>query len=84
MMKTFIGSCVSNPFDDIETLCNVIDGWKEITKQTFLRNCDVQDGDDLYFWWIKKLFNQYKNDFQFYKSWDIYFYVNSAIEYFYK
>jgi hypothetical protein len=77
--KSFIGSCVSNPFGCKNQLMDITDEAKEITKETFLKKCIV-------FPKIKLQMNQYPNDYEYY-SWRngrIYFFKHSAIEYFYK
>lgn len=77
MKKEYFGDCVNNPFNTLENLCLVIDNSKEITKQTFMRNCFVEDE-------IKKEMRTFPNDYTYYKNRGIYFYVWSMIEYFYK
>ena len=82
-MKEFIGSCVENPFEDVNKLSEVIDGGIEITEEEFLRVCDVGDMD-LFKEPIKISFKNYPQSFSFYKNGEIYFFENSAIEYFFK
>jgi len=76
-MKRYIGNCVDNPFGHVELLSCVIDNAKEITKETFLTTCAVE----------KETQNQMKefpSDYSYHKNGKIYFYVWSAIEYFYR
>ena len=75
--KEFIGTCVENPFGRIETLVEVVDNAIEIIKQTFFRHCFVHPE-------IAAQIRQYPYDYEFYKYRNIYFYVWSAIEHFYK
>ena len=77
MKKKYFGNCVDNPFNTPENLCLVIDNAKEITKQAFMRNCFIEKG-------IKGDMKDFPNDYTYYKNGDIYFYVWSMIEYFYK
>ncbi len=80
MKKQYIWSCVTNPFKTIDKLSCIIDNAKEITKETFFKNCDFIPIDYVE---NKKQFDLYPNDFSFYKYKTIYFYTHSAIEYFY-
>lgn len=75
--KEFLGTCVGNPFGRIETLVEIIDNAKEITKETFLKHCSVHSD-------ILKEFRTYPNDYGFYKNSNVYFYTWSAIEHFYR
>jgi homoaconitase/3-isopropylmalate dehydratase large subunit len=77
--KSFIGSCVNNPFKDVNLLMDITQDAKEISKETFLKNCAVPAN-------VKKQIEQYHWDYSFYswKKGKIYFFVHSAIEYFYK
>lgn len=75
-MRGFQGTCVGNPFDDIDILCQVIEDAREITKQTFLRRCDVYPD-------TKKEFTKWPRDYTFYKNKNVYFYTWSCIEHFY-
>jgi len=83
-VKTFIGTCVDNPFDTMGALVNVVENYaKPISKQTFLKHCLI--GAEL-----KADTARFPHDYEFYKSkiwldnpYHIYFYIHSAIEYFY-
>ena len=75
-MKPFQGTCVGNPFDDIDTLCQVVENADAIAKRTFLKHCDV-DPD------TKKEFTQWPRDYAFFKNKNVYFYTWSCIEHFY-
>jgi len=76
MTRQFIGTCVENPFGRIDTLCNIVEGAYEITKDVFLSHCYV---DELT---IEQM-EEYPNSYKFYVFEGIYFFSNSAIEYFY-
>jgi len=80
MKSQYIGSCVSNPFDDPETLENVIDSATEITRNAFLSSCDATE--DL----IQSML-EFPFDYGFYQSEHegntIYFFTHSAIEHFF-
>jgi hypothetical protein len=78
--KQYIWSCGSNPFETIEELSKIITNARQINKQTFFRNCDFIPMDYVN---NKKQFTLYPRDFKFYKNKNIYFYIHSAIEYFY-
>lgn len=75
MKKQFVCTCI-NPIWDTDKLCEIIDNAKPISRQTFLKNCCV---DEL----VKNYVKEYPQDFEFYKYKNIYFYRHSAIEYFY-
>jgi len=75
-MKQFMGTCVENPFGRIETLVEVVENAREITKQTFARHCAIHPD-------ILKQMHQFPNDYEFYKYHNTYFYTWSAIEHFY-
>ena len=77
-MKTeFIGTCVENPFGDIETLVSIVENEAiEIDRQQFLSACHVDETT------IREM-QEYPHDFEFYKSDGIYFFCHSAIEHFY-
>ena len=76
-MKEFIGTCVDNPFGRIETLEEVTENAKKISKQTFLKDAVVQPD-------ILKEMRQYPADYEFYRYKNIVFYTWSAIEHFYR
>jgi hypothetical protein len=91
--KTIFGTCVGNPFDTVERLSDVIDNAVPISKEEFLRNCDVTEGfepDHTIFGGqdLKKTMKEFPNDFEYYKGVGkdrgIYFFTHSAIEHFYK
>ena len=77
MRKQFIGTCVENPFKNVNQLINMIDNAREITKATFLKHCDV-DID------ILREMKRFPNDYMFCKNGQVYFFTWSAIEHFYK
>lgn len=81
--KQYQGSCVDNPFHNINRLQEVIDDAKEITKKTFLSHADV---DDFKIWGhqFKELLKRFPRDFVFYcyKN-KIYFFIHSGIEFFF-
>lgn len=86
MKKTFIGTCVNNPFQSFNALETVINNAIEITKRTFLRNCETEFQSDYN---INPLdMEAFPNDFSYHRSRSngeyIYFFTHSAIEYFYK
>jgi hypothetical protein len=74
--KEFQGTCVENPFRNIETLCDVVEKAIKITKRTFLQHCFIHCE-------ILKNMKQFPNDYEFFKYKNIYFYRWSAIEHFY-
>ncbi len=76
-MKEYIGNCVSNPFDSVEILSTIIENGKKVSKKKFLGVCDI-------YYAIINSMKEYPQDYEFYKSGEIYFYVHSAIEYFFK
>jgi len=80
MKKQFIGTCVDNPFGDLETLENVIDGAVEIARAMFLASCDVSRE-------LVRDMLEYPFDYGFYQSEHegntIYFFTHSAIEHFF-
>ncbi len=80
-MKTFIGTCVGNPFRSVDDLCQVIDDAREISKKTFLKRCDVPSEQ-------RQDFTDFPNDVSFFVyngkiGRGIYFYTWSMIEHFY-
>ena len=75
-MKPFQGTCVDNPFGDIDTLCQVVENACKITKRTFLKHCDVHPE-------LIRQFNQWPRDYAFSKCQNVYFYTWSCIEHFY-
>jgi len=76
MKKQYWTNCVDWHLSR-ETLEEIIDNAKEITRQTFFKRVEV-DADN------KKLMGIYPDDYCYYKYGDIYFYDWSAIEFFYK
>lgn len=76
-MKTFIGDCINNPFNNKEELSIVIDEAQSISKKEFLKNCGIDDS-------VLSFIKEYPDDFQFYKNANVYFYTHSSIEYFYE
>ena len=77
MKKEFIGDCVGNPFKDTNELSKIIDNGKEISKSTFLKNCEINEE-------LKKQIKQFPYDYQFFKYKDIFFFSWSMIEHFFK
>lgn len=77
-MKQFIGACVGNPFNSMWKLEFVIDQAKEVSRCTFLKQCDVPCEVELEM-------RKFPNDYEYYKSVQgIYFYTWSAIEHFFQ
>lgn len=81
MKKELICSCVNVDYEvlgieDVNELIDLVDNAKEISKEEFLENCDLEGKEDE--------LNEYPNDFEFYKNRDIFFIRNSAIEQFFK
>ena len=79
----FIGTCVGNPFGDVEILVDIVENKShQISKRTFLKHCCIADD-------LKADFREYPRNFTFYKSTmpftrqPVYFYNWSAIEFFY-
>lgn len=83
MKKQYQGSCVDNPFHNLKRLNEVIDNAKDISSKKFFDNVDADDfisfGEPLKVS-VKRFPHSY--DFYSYKN-KIYFFVNSAIEYFF-
>jgi len=75
--KTLIGTCVDNPFREMEKLEKIIDEAKKISKRTFFKRCEIALE-------IEEDIKRFPNDYEFYKYQEIYFYRWSAIEHFYK
>lgn len=75
--KQCIGTCVGNPFETIEELSAIIDSAREITKNTFLKHCEIEED-------IKASMKRFPYDYSYYKNKDIYFFTWSMIEHFYK
>lgn len=75
----FIGTCVDNPFKSNNKLNNVIDNAENVSKDDFLNHVEIDDE-------LLQSIKEYPNDFRFYynKKDDVYFFIHSAIEYFYK
>jgi len=76
MKKQFIGDCVGNPFDSVESLSSIIESARDIIKQTFLRNCEVNAI-------LRRDMRAFPNDYSFSKYKGIYFFTWSGIEHFY-
>lgn len=76
-MKSFIGTCVENPFNRIELLVKITENGKQISKKKFLENCILNSA-------IKKDIKEYPHDFIFYEYKDTMYFRHSAIEYFYQ
>lgn len=81
--KIFRGDYVSNPFDSVEKLSYIIDNSKEISKETFLKNIDIEDFT-FYGKPLKRQMRMFPNDFSFYSyKGKIYFFTHSMIENFF-
>ena len=76
MKKQYWTNCVDWHLER-DTLEEILDNAKDITKQTFLKRVEV-DADN------KKLMRMYPDDYCYSKYKDVYFYTWSAIEFFYK
>ena len=72
-----IGTCVSNPFGDSETLDEVVEGAEPIERDDFFLMCAISDAQ-------KSDMLRYPNDYKFMRYNEVYFYEWSAIEYFYQ
>ncbi len=85
MKLQFIGSCVDNPFLNVEILSKIIDDSKGITRRTFLKHCDIRGNS------LMPMSLKFPNDFTYHKNIQkykgfkrvVYFFTNSCIEYFY-
>lgn len=77
--KTFIGTCVDNPFETDEDLGDIIDDAVEISRKRFLTDVDVDDR-------VRRNMMQYPHDYEFYMSegGSVYFFTHSAIHHFFK
>ena len=76
MKKQYWANCVGWQFG-IETLVEITENAREITRQTFFKRVEI-DVDN------KKQMKMFPDDYCYYKYKDIYFYEWSAIEHFYK
>jgi len=81
LVLPFRGSCVDNPFPDTDTLIDVIDRAREITRRTFFKHCESPPPDicDL-MRWFPQSYTWYKSR---YEGKPVYFYEWSRIEFFY-
>lgn len=79
-MKQLIGTCVNNPFSDLDELCRIIDLSEPISRKRFLSQCSIDED-------TARLITQFPNDFEFFESKikgnTISFYTWSCIEHFY-
>jgi len=77
--KTFIGTCVDNPFETDEDLADIIDDAIMVSRKRFLTDVDLDDG-------VRRNMMQYPHDYEFYMSEDgsVYFFTHSAIHHFFK
>jgi len=78
-MKQFIWDCTNSPFEDADTLSDIVDKAVEITPREFLLECEIDSKEiltDIIVYWSPS--------YTFYKSWDTYFYMWSAIEFLYQ
>jgi len=76
-MKTFIGTCVNNPFGSMERLEAIVDEAEEISQAQFLQQCTVTSS-------VLAEMQCYPQDFEFYRNGEVYFFCWSAIEHFYR
>ena len=76
MKKQYWTNCVDWHLKT-DTLIEMTENAREITKQTFLKRVEVDEDN-------KKLMRMFPNDYCYYKYKDIYFYEWSAIEFFYR
>ena len=74
--KEFAGTCVENPFGRIETLAEITENARTISKKKFFDNCFIHPD-------IVGQTRKYPHDYEFYQYKDIFFYTWSAIEHFY-
>ena len=77
MKKQYFGNCVNNPFGSINKLCEIIDNAEEVSQNTFLEHCEV--GLEM----LSRM-ETYPDDYSYYRYKDIFFFRESATEYFYK
>ena len=78
-MKQYIGSCVDNPFKDAKyryNLLGILLHGREIVKRTFFKHCELDPE-------LVEQMKHYPRDYCFYKFKNVYWFTNSAIEYFY-
>lgn len=80
--KTMIGTCVNNPFDNIEELTKVIDNSKDISQKTFLKRCEIA-GLRVFDMPLPEALRDFPNDFEFYRYRNIYFFTHSRTEHFF-
>ncbi len=78
MKKFFQGTCVENPFRNVEELSEVTENAEEIEMREFIKNCQVDDVKTL-----SEFIEFGKPSFRFYKNNNIFFFVWSCIEHFY-
>ncbi len=76
-MSEFIGTCVENPFESVETLGEVIDKAKNIGRTRFLEKVDVEEED-------RKMMFQFPHDYDYFVYGNIYFFTHSMIEHFFE
>jgi len=76
-MKHYFGSCVDNPFDTVNDLCEIIDEAEEITREQFLYECEVDTEIELGMY-------KFPNDYTYYRNGTIYFFAHSCIEHFFR
>lgn len=83
-MLELIGTCVGNPFGDVNTLIDIIDHSQQITRDQFLRKCDVS-GEDMRK--HRDFMFSFPNDYTYHKGvWKgkpVYFFEHSRIEHFF-
>ena len=77
MEKQFFGTCVDNPFSSVDRLTDICERSRPCAKSTFLKECDLDES-------TRDMIRRYPNDYSFRRTKDIYFFVWSAIEHFYK
>jgi len=83
MKKTYRGDCIGNPFRNVNQLSKIIDNSNEISKQTFLKNVELNEFM-LYDYPIKQQMKKFPNDFTYYSyKGKIYFFTHSMVEHFF-
>lgn len=80
----YIGDCVFNPFSTLTKLNKIISQAREISKETFLKNVNIE-GFTLYGVPLKRMMKDYPNDFTYYSyKGKIYFFTHSKTEHFFR
>jgi hypothetical protein len=81
-MKEYIGCCVDAPYEelglkDCDEFCEWLDKKEDLDLIEFVNSCNLDKE-------LLKSIILYPSSYEYYKIGEVYFYVNSAIEYFYK